>query len=397
VTPTTLLRWDRRLAALGQEAAASRRRGGPGFAEKGWTELMKVQLMRKVLVFGALALLALLSCGTWTDGRASTAATRANRFLWGAWIGKQFTGSEPPWDWRAVRDFEARNAGGKHLSVVHWGVGTPWAHHFRYWLSPLHRVRKAGAFSFVDTDTGSVALRDVANGAYDSALRTWAREAKSWRHPFFLRFDWEMNGSWFPWGTTPSNQNTPADYVAAWRHVHDIFTAAGATNVRWVWCPNVDPRNRFVNLASLYPGNAYVDWTCLDGYNSDNPWTSFTKLYASSYHKITRLAPTKPMIIGEVASTEHGGSKARWISRMFAALPTRFPDIHGLLWYDKYGSSSTSDWPIETSATSSAAFSAGISRRTCRRLNARGRCARVKRCHRRLHRRCRRSTRFAAG
>ena len=169
-----------------------------------------------------------------------------------------------------------------------------------------------------------------------------------------------MNGRWFPWGTTPSNQNTAADFVAAWRHVHDLFTAAGATNVLWVWCPNLDDPGHTTGLDELYPGDSYVDWTCLDGYNFGSPWTSFAKLYATSYDQILAIAPNKPMILGEVASTERGGSKARWISRMFAALSTRFPQIHGLLWYDVRDRAHHRDWPIETSKTSSAAFKKGL-------------------------------------
>src|SRR4029079_13040147 len=99
------------------------------------------------------------------------------------------------------------------------------------------------------------ALRNIANGAtysysgqtFDSYVTKWATDAKAWGHPFFLRFNWEMNGWWqFPWTTArdpatgrSANGNTSADYVNAWRHVHDIFTRVGATNVSWVWCPNI--------------------------------------------------------------------------------------------------------------------------------------------------------------
>ena len=316
--------------------------------------------MRKTL---AIAVLALLVSGGFLAERAATAGNRLPPFLWGAWIGKQYTGSEAPWSWAAVKAFEATNAGGKHVNTVHWGAGTFWDHDFNYWLAPLNRVRNAGAFSLVDVDTESVPLSQIANGAYDPALRSWATGARRWGHPFLLRFDWEMNGGWEPWGTTPSNQNTPADFVAAWRHVHDIFTGAGASNVLWVWCPNTSgPYDRMTSLASLYPGSAYVDWTCLDGYNFDKPWTSFTRLYARSYHQIMRLAPSKPMIIGEVASTGRGGNKAHWIRGMFRALKTRFHNIHGLVWYDKWGLEykSPRDWPIETSRAASLAFSRGI-------------------------------------
>src|SRR6266568_3348471 len=133
-----------------------------------------------------------------------------------------------------------------------------------------------------------------------------------------LRFDWEMNGWWqFPWATAldPTsgnaiNSNTPQDYVNAWRHVHDIFTKVGATNVSWVWCPNISS-NGTIPLSQLYPGNTYEDWVCLDGYNKDpNTWQTFAQVYSgssyngnhNSYAEITSVAPSKPLMIGESAS-----------------------------------------------------------------------------------------------
>jgi mannan endo-1,4-beta-mannosidase len=340
-----------------------------------------MRLRRRALTLATLATLALLVCGASAGvhaaaaGRGSTAAAlQMPRFLWGAWIGTQFTGSEAPWSWDAVTAFDKRNAGGRHLNIVHWGVGVPWVHQFNYWARPFNLVQSGGAISLVDLNTGSAPLRVVANGKYDGALRTWASEAATWGHPFLVRFDWEMNGHWYPWGTTPRNKNTPADYVAAWRHIHDIFAAAGATNVLWVWCPNQDYYDKMSSLVRLYPGSRYVNWTCMDGYNSDSPWTSFKKLYGSTYRRIIRIAPSKPMIVGEIASTGHGGSKPHWIRNMFHALMTRFPHIRGVVWYDKFGVNPPpgypADWPIETSRAASAAFRRGLAKvlaRACRR------------------------------
>jgi len=147
-----------------------------------------------------------------------------------------------------------------------------------------------------------------------------------------------------------------------WRHVHSIFRDVGATNAAWVWCPNVDPERRFARLARLYPGNAYVDWTCLDGYNGNDPWTDFTSLFASTYREVTKIAPSKPMIIGEVGSTESGGSKAAWIRDMFAALQNRFPKVRAMLWFDQSvrGPGGRSDWSVRSSSTSRSAFAAGL-------------------------------------
>ncbi len=290
-------------------------------------------------------------------------------FLWGAWIGKQFTGTEAPWDWNAVTAFEQRNAGAKHLAALHWSspfYSTAWCGGYcSFQRSMFEKVRNHGVVPFFSWANNGVSDASVAAGARDSYIRSWASAAKSWGHPLFLRYAWEMNGSWFTWGVgngALGQPNTAADYVAAWRHVHDIFTSVGATNVTWVWCPNVDPSGKFANLASIYPGDSYVDWTCLDGYNSNDPWTSFADLFGGTYDKVMQIAPSKPMILGEVGSTESGGSKAQWLSDMFSALPTRFPNVRGLLWFDKYesGLSNYSDWPVESSPSSSAAFVAGI-------------------------------------
>jgi Glycosyl hydrolase family 26 len=299
---------------------------------------------------------------------APTAACASNsKIYWGAWIeGKQTysylyggTGwGNAPWSSQTWSKYE-QNAG-KDPSIIHWGVGTPWDHDFSYWQGTLNLVQNAGALSLIDIDTGSVPLSQIASGAYDSSLRTWASEAKSWGHPFFLRLDWEMNGGWFSWGTTSSNQNTPAQFVAAWRHVHDIFASAGASNVTWVWCPNLE---NSVPYSQLYPGDAYVDWTCLDGYNKGGSSQSFSSLYSQSYSDLLKVAPTKPMMIGEVASVEYApGVKANWITNMLNVLPTSFPQVKALVWFN-WRVDVNGTWhenEVESSSTSQAAWASGI-------------------------------------
>jgi mannan endo-1,4-beta-mannosidase len=295
---------------------------------------------------------------------------------WGASIGDQLSGDQPPWDMSALSEFEGMT--GKGLSLVHFMA--PFAQctssrcsYYDFPAKEMEGIRQHGSIPFFSWSSQSIPssldepnfqLSDVIAGTYDSYIREWATEAKAWGHPFFLRFNWEMNGNWFPW-SEGVNGNQPGEYVAAWRHVHDIFTAVGATNATWVWCPNVDPNHKMQDLASVYPGNEYVDWTSLDGYNwGTNPakpdrWRSFDELYDSTYDEIVEgIAPAKPMVIGEVGSTEYGGSKAEWIEEMLAELPTEYPQIRGLLWFEKYDDGM--DWPIETSTTATGAFARGI-------------------------------------
>ncbi|HXR60983.1 MAG TPA: glycosyl hydrolase, partial [Solirubrobacterales bacterium] len=234
--------------------------------------------------------------------------------------------------------------------------------------TPFESLRAHGAIPVLGWSTSAItegtrdprfSLSKIIRGRYDAYIREFGTVAATWNHPFFLRFNWEMNGDWFPWAEGV-NGNRRGEFVAAWRHVHDIFTAVGATNASWVWCPNID-RNR--KLRGQYPGNQYVDWTCLDGYNwgtrySWSYWESFKNVFASSYRAVRKLAPGKPMMLGEVASTDFGGSKAAWIKGMLSSLPTKFPKVRALVWFEVNDRGTR--WPIESPASAKRAFARGI-------------------------------------
>ena len=299
---------------------------------------------------------------TTTTAPPGSTTTPGSSILWGAWIGSQYTGTEAPWSVSAIDDVQ--NEVGKGLSLVNFSspFATSSGSYYNFDSTAFSNVRNYGAIPFFSWGSTPYSDSQVASGGEDGYITNWAQAAKNWGHPMFLRFDWEMNGSWFPWGVG-NNGNTAASYVAMWQHVHNVFASVGATNVTWVWCPNTDPGNQMTSMSSVYPGDAYVDWSCLDGYNGANPWSSFGQLFSSSYNTITgSVAPSKPMIIGETASTESGGSKASWITDMLTSLPTSYPQIKGFLWFDKIesGPGGHTDWPLDSSSTSLAAFASGI-------------------------------------
>jgi hypothetical protein len=307
--------------------------------------------------------------------RAATSAATGPLY-WGAWVGSQLTGDEAPWDMSAVAKFEGM--AGKAASAINFS--SPFADcssspcsFYKFPEAEMETIRAHGSMPFFSWASNSTPaslnepdfqLADVIEGHHDAYIREFAEAARDWGHPFFLRFNWEMNGNWFPW-SEGVNGNQPGQYVAAWRHVHDIFTQVGATNATWVWCPNVDPESKLQDLASLYPADAYVDWTGLDGYNwGTNParpdrWRSFDSLFQATYDRIAEtIAPGKPLIVSEVGSSEYGGSKAEWIADALASARTNYPLLRGLLWFEKFDDGM--DWPIETSASSAAAFAEGI-------------------------------------
>jgi len=215
-------------------------------------------------------------------------------------------------------------------------------------------------------------LSTITAGLHDGYIHNWAEAAKAWGHPFFLRFDWEMNGNWqFPW-SAQLNGNTASDYIWAWRHVHDVFAKVGATNVTWVWCPNVSSSTT-LPYASLYPGDAYVDWTCLDGYNKYNTWLGSNTIFTGaginwlydSYHELLAVAPNKPIMIGETASLEAGdggAKKAAWITDAFTVqLRDHLPAIKAVVWFNwDDNSPDYATLPIESSLASTTAFANAI-------------------------------------
>lgn len=309
------------------------------------------------------------------DPAKSQATTRGIRIsasrgiYWGAAI--QTPQGQAPWDMNIADQFGQLT--GKNISVISWGSLFYSSQYCAGWCNfqttEFDAVRGYGAiplFSWGPTWKPQIDAK-IAAGADDRYLTSWAEAAKAWGHPLFLRFAWEMNGSWFPWGVgrtgVSPEGNTPATFVAMWRHVYDLFRRVGADNVTWVWCPNVDARETYEPLSKLYPGNAYVNWTCLDGYNGDSPWRSFSDLYAGTYASVTSFAPSKPMLVGEVASTEQGGSKATWIANMFTTLPSLFPDIRGLLWFESAdpGPGGRTDWDVNSSKSALQAVKSGIS------------------------------------
>ena len=154
-------------------------------------------------------------------------------------------------------------------------------------------------------------MRDVASGALDGYIADIASEVAEWDGPIFIRFAQEMNGTWYPWG---KHQNSPEEYIAAWRRVHQIFDEKGAGHVTWVWNPS--EKNHPESLGLWYPGDDVVDWVAVDGYNWDAPqywrengdtWRLLDRVFRPSFDDIDTFVPAdKPRMIAETSTNERG-------------------------------------------------------------------------------------------
>jgi hypothetical protein len=123
-------------------------------------------------------------------------------------------------------------------------------------------------------------LKKIIQGEFDPYIDKWIAQLKSWRRPVVLRFAPEMNGYWVSWGTL---YNSRSDYINAYQYVFNKFKKAGVKNVSWMWSPN-EAGNE--NITNWYPGDQYVDWVGLSGFNWGDykfeRWRSLTQIYQIS-------------------------------------------------------------------------------------------------------------------
>jgi hypothetical protein len=269
-----------------------------------------------------------------------------------------------PADLREVNAFE--EAVGAHASIVMWYAD--WKH-ARVDLGQLRAVSAHGSTPEITWEpwdyTGGLrraqprySLASIAAGRHDAYILAWARVLREYGKPVLLRFAQEMNGDWYPWGTGIGG-NRPAQFVAAWRHVHDLFVHEGASNVRWLWTPVA--RYGLALDTSDYPGDAYVDIVGLSGFNGGTAlhwtgWRSFASVFDQSLATLHQLAPSKPVQISEVSSAEAGGSKAAWIAAMFRDLAGH-PEVRQLIWFEV---AKQTDWRVSSSKQAAAAFATGL-------------------------------------
>ncbi len=208
-------------------------------------------------------------------------------------------------------------------------------------------------------DQPEFALARILAGAYDSYIRSWARNLAQCQGTIWLRPFHEMNGDWYPWGGMV-NGNTPDIFRQVWRYVRSVFKAEGAHNVTWIWCPYARsvPDSEANSLEHYFPGRDQVDWLGIDGYNwgatqSWSQWESFAEIFSAPYSRLVDLVPEKPIVIAEIGCAESGGDKADWIRDAFHQITSPFDKIRAVVWFqiDK-----ECDWRLDSSPASLHAF-----------------------------------------
>lgn len=193
-------------------------------------------------------------------------------------------------------------------------------------------------------------LDGIIAGDDDTYIRAFAQDAAKSTCPVVISLFHEMNGNWDSWDGTVDN-NSPAKIIAAYRHVHDLFD--GAPQVRWAWVVNSNsvPDIAGNQFADYYPGDAYVDYIGVDGFNFGAPWQSFAQIFDGAIETLQTYH--KPIYIFSTASAA-GAQKAQWIKDGLGTHIHTYKNVKGWVWFNE--KSETIDWRIDADPASLAAF-----------------------------------------
>ncbi len=185
----------------------------------------------------------------------------------------------------------------------------------------------AGAEPMVNWDPTGVSMPDITAGRYDRYLESWARDIAGYRKPVLIRFAQEMNGSWYSW-----SENGPAAYVAAWRHVVNVFHQTGARNARFIWSPDgligVPAQRWRQAVVKWYPGSRYVSNVGISMVAFKND-VGYGVGYFFERLDFLHRAFDRPMTVPEMKVT--ASQRYEWLESLRGALAAR-PWIKLLVW-----------------------------------------------------------------
>ncbi len=283
---------------------------------------------------------------TKTSSRLSASSSPAK--LWGAYVG---------WEAEEGPAFEAKVGMPMQLraTFVHWGNDAEFPLHLTETTKDKTLVIfwEAMDYHVASIDQPRYSYAAILRGDWDIYFKTFAEQARIYGGPVILIPFEEMNGDWYPWSGT-KNGNSPAQHIDAYRYIREFFR--DTPNVKFGWAVNGDsvPDTAGNRIADYYPGDAFVDYVGVDGFNFGDPWMTFDEIYGSALQQLKTFK--KPIYIFSMASAD-GPKKAAWIADALTAELPKYPEVKGWVWFNE---NKERDWRVWSDDASLEAFKKAI-------------------------------------
>jgi mannan endo-1,4-beta-mannosidase len=212
-----------------------------------------------------------------------------------------------------------------------------------------------GAVPLLELEPFNMSLTSISDGAEDKWLWAYAKAIAGLHAPVMMSFAPEANGTWYTWGYHPDV--AASAFKDAWRHVVTLFRLAGATDVRWAWIMNVNFQGS-ENIASLWPGQQYVNILGLDGYFTTP--AAFSTFFGPTIVAMRTLS-SDPLLITETAAAPAVG-KLQTLREIISGVSEY--GLLGFVWFDvdQHGSTSRQDWRLEDSHAALELYSRHVAR-----------------------------------
>jgi len=210
----------------------------------------------------------------------------------------------------------------------------------------------SGNWTYAQVNSGT---EDQTIYAFGQAVAAWINGPDVYGVPappggrrLYIRLDWEANANWYNWSPALNSTDCASlltaeqQFAQMWQHIRAVTMSAGLTSnqVSWVfstYAVDYDPTlgigpgltttcsNGAQNITkNMYPGDASVDWTGTDGYNSCGwtPQQTPSQVFGPMVSTLRSIS-TRPISIDEVGDNTRNNqnvacatpaAKGQWIA-----------------------------------------------------------------------------------
>jgi Glycosyl hydrolase family 26 len=241
------------------------------------------------------------------------------------------------------------------VTYVQWGTPVRWLAHV---IATAAASQAAPILELYPGAFGHDASQIAAGtGGSDAWLSSFGRTIARAGDPVVISFFPEMNGSW-----RASWSHGPANYVRAFRHVHQVLSGLAGSLITWFWQPSA-MHNSNPSPMPWWPGAGYADVVALDGYYYF-PHDDFAAIFGATIRLVRQADPTIPIMVGETAAGPMFDRQSWEITDLFAGI--RRYGLLGLVWFNRSQHMQPyefhQDWRLQDHPVALAAFRACLAR-----------------------------------